>query len=209
MRALPRMSYLGAGPGRPRRESANSPASADCRPTLRFLDDASNVLFAGPPGVNKIMLSVAPGRATVEAGNRVHFTTAAALAARCHKAALEGRWKTCMNFFAGPKLLIIDELGHLPLPEDDASVLFQVINQRYLKSSTILTTNGGIADWAPAFGDATVVRRDAGPAPAPGRCRRHRWPLLSAPRPPEPGRNHPSRGEGPCLLTTPIRNHRG
>ncbi|WP_309141792.1 ATP-binding protein [Streptomyces griseicoloratus] len=74
-----------------------------------------------------------------------------------HKAALEGRWKTCMNFFAGPKLLVIDELGYLPLPEDGASALFQVINQRYLKSSTILTTNVGIADWAGSFGDATVA----------------------------------------------------
>ncbi|MEZ0095746.1 ATP-binding protein [Streptacidiphilus sp. EB129] len=51
----------------------------------------------------------------------------------------------------------MDELGYLPLPEDGASALFQVINQRYLKSSTILTTNVGIADWAGAFGDATVA----------------------------------------------------
>jgi DNA replication protein DnaC len=52
---------------------------------------------------------------------------------------------------------VIDELGYLPLPGDGASALFQVINQRYLKSSTILTTNVGIADWAGAFGDATVA----------------------------------------------------
>ncbi|MFC8310939.1 ATP-binding protein [Streptomyces olivaceus] len=113
--------------------------------TLRFLDDASKVLFVGPSGVGKTMLSVALGRAAVDAGHRVYFTTDAELAAKCHKAALEGHWKTCMGFFAGPKLLIIDELGYLPLPEDGASALFQVINQRYLKSSMILTTNVGIA----------------------------------------------------------------
>ena len=62
-----------------------------------------------------------------------------------------------MRFFAGPKLLVIDELGYLPLPADGSSALFQVINQRYLRSSTILTTNVGIADRAGAFGDATVA----------------------------------------------------
>jgi DNA replication protein DnaC len=53
--------------------------------------------------------------------------------------------------------LIIDEWGYLPLSADGASALFQVINARYLKSSTILTTNVGVADWASAFGDATVA----------------------------------------------------
>ena len=76
-----------------------------------------------------------------ESGYRAYVTTAADLAARCHRAAIEGRWATTMRFYAGPTLLVIDELGYLPLQAEGASALFQVIAQRYTKTSTIVTTN--------------------------------------------------------------------
>ena len=112
---------------------------------------------AVPPGVGKTMLAVGLGHAAVAAGMRVHYTTAAQLVARCHRAAIEGRWATTMRFYAGPRLLIIDEVGYLPLPAEGASALFQVISQRYLKGSVVLTTNLGIASWGKVFGDDQMV----------------------------------------------------
>lgn len=115
------------------------------------------MFLIGPPGVGKTMIAVGLGHAAVAAGMRVYYTTAAELAARCRRAALEGRWATTMRFYAGPKLLIIDEVGYLPLPAEAAASLFQVVSQRYLKGSIALTTNLGIASWGKVFDDPMVA----------------------------------------------------
>ncbi|GAA4294290.1 hypothetical protein GCM10023161_43470 [Mycobacterium paraffinicum] len=156
------------------------------------------------PGTGKTHLSVGLARAAAHAGYRTYFTTAADLAARCHRAAIEGRWATTMRFYAGPTLLVIDELGYLPLPAEAASALFQVVSQRYLKTSIVITTNRGVGAWGEILGDTTVaaamldrllrrsvvINLDASPT-ASATTRLPRKPYAEPP--PEPANNYTDR----------------
>jgi DNA replication protein DnaC len=105
--------------------------------TGRFVANGEAVLLLGPPGVGKTHLAIGIGRAAIEAGYTVLFTAASALIAQLVKAHAEGRLEERLLHFSKPKLLIIDELGYLPVAPDAAHVLFQLVSRRYERGSIL------------------------------------------------------------------------
>ena len=124
---------------------------------VHLLNEKRQVIFYGPPGTGKSHLSLALGVQAVKAGRSVYFTPLSDLVSTLAKAEREGTLREKIRFFCRFSLLIVDEIGYLPVVAGGGNLFFQLVNARYEKGAMILTSNRGFAEWGEVFGDPVVA----------------------------------------------------
>ena len=124
---------------------------------LQFIDRAEAVHLIGPPGTGKTHLSLALGVEAVKAGRSVYFSSLADIVAGLAKAERDGQLREKIRYYCRSSLLIVDEIGYLPVIPGGGNLFFQLVDARYEKGAMILTSNRGFAEWGEIFGGSVVA----------------------------------------------------
>jgi len=124
---------------------------------LAFIKRKENVIFLGPPVVGKTHLAISLAIAAAESGRRVYYGTLVGLIESLETARSAGQLARRLRVLSHPALLIVDEIGYLPLSRDGAVLFFQLINHRYEHASTVLTSNKGFEEWGAILGDEVMA----------------------------------------------------
>jgi DNA replication protein DnaC len=124
---------------------------------LDFVDRHEAVHFLGQPGCGKTHLALALGVEAVKSGRSVYFATLADIVSSLAKAEREGTLRERLRFLCRPQLLIVDEIGYLPVIPGGGNLFFQLVNARYERGAMILTSNRGFAEWGDVFGGTVVA----------------------------------------------------
>jgi DNA replication protein DnaC len=124
---------------------------------LGFVKRRENVIFLGPPGVGKTHLALSLAIAAAESGRRVYYGTLIALIESLEQARAAGQLARRLRVLSHPALLVVDEIGYLPVSRDGGVLFFQLINARYEHASTVLTSNKGFEQWGEILGDDVMA----------------------------------------------------
>ena len=124
---------------------------------LGFVNRAENVILLGPPGVGKTHLAISLAISAAESGRRVYYGALNDLVTSLEEAKTVGNLTRRLKVLTHPAVLVVDEIGYLPVSRDGAVLFFQLINARHERASTILTSNKGFEEWGAVLGDEVMA----------------------------------------------------
>jgi len=125
--------------------------------TLRFVNNAENLILLGPSGVGKTHIAIGLGIDAIKAGFSVYFINSAVMIEKLKTASQRGNLERKLKTLNKYKLLIIDEIGYLPFDTEASNLFFRLISMRYEHASTIFTSNKSYSEWGEIFGDPIIA----------------------------------------------------